>query len=67
MMARSQRVPHDDFSLLLLYCYSLLQFERENQIVKGANFATRLVPGRTNLVAVLVRRGPLGGNGCDRH
>ena len=42
MMARSQRVPHDDFSLLLLYCYSLLQFERENQNSQGGQFCNQI-------------------------
>ena len=54
----------------LYYCCTATVYynlKGRTKIVKGANFATRLVPGQTNLVAVLVPRGPLGGNGCDRH
>ena len=42
MMARSQRVPHDDFSLSLLYCNSLLQFERESQNSQGGQFCNQI-------------------------
>ena len=35
MMAHSHHVPHVDFSILLLYCQTFLQFERGKQSSQG--------------------------------
>ena len=60
-------------TFLYHYCTATVYYNLKGRtkIVKGAILATRLVPGRTNLVAVLVPRGGIwvgrANSGCDRY